>query len=130
MNDLKIKDLEIGTEYLHISVYRNAEIGDCTNGGISSKVNKLILVSKKVEFERLENFCNLYNYDINTCVTVEDRGLYKGYLNLIPVTLVDSGQWTMFGGNFGYTSDSRFKNFITNYQKDGPVAIHDRVENY
>jgi hypothetical protein len=126
----KIKDLQIGTEYLHISVYRNAEIGDSTNGGISSKVNKLILIGNDVSMERVENFCKLYNYDINACVVVEDRKLSSGYLNLVPITLLNSKQWTMFGGNYACTSDSRFKNFVKNHQGSNPLAIHDRVENY
>ena len=34
-------------------------------------------------------------------------------------------RWTMFGGNFAWTSDSRFRRL-----SEAPVQIHDRVESY
>jgi len=121
----------IGTDYLHVSVYRNAEIGDCTNGGISSQYNKLILIAEHVKLERVEQFCNKYNYDINTCVQVYTRNLQgRNYVVVTPIHLHEnnSKQWTMFGGNYIGTSDSRFKNITKNHE-GYPVAIHDRVEN-
>ena len=41
------------------------------------------------------------------------------------------GKWTMFGGNFAYTSDSRFSeavSAIVGYRFYGAVPIHDRIE--
>jgi len=127
---IKHDDLMIGTDYLHVSVYRNADIQDCTNGGISSKYNKLILIAEDVKLERVEQFCNKNNYDINTCVQVYTRNLQgHNYVVVTPIHLHtnNSKAWTMFGGNYIGTSDSRFKN-ITKNQEQNPIAIHDRQE--
>jgi hypothetical protein len=36
---------------------------------------------------------------------------------------VPEGTWTMAGGNFVYSSDSRFRRI-----SDGPIDVHDRIE--
>jgi hypothetical protein len=44
---------------------------------------------------------------------------------------ITSGAWTMMGGNFAHTSDSRFGEAIekiVGYRMYGAVAIHDRIE--
>lgn len=50
---------------------------------------------------------------------------------LVPLHLLQERRWTMFGGCFGWTTDSRFREAvrrITDSEVDFPVPIHDRVE--
>jgi hypothetical protein len=52
-----------------------------------------------------------------------------GTARLVPLEC--EGKWTMFGGCFGHTSDSRFTaavRAIVGFPFYGAVPIHDRVE--
>lgn len=96
---------------LLVSVYR-AKGYDCTNGGASSKFNSFILTAEGVTgpFEPRED--------------VPELVLIKGpfdTLRAVPRELVESKVWVMFGGNFVYTSDSRFPS-------DAPIKVFDRTE--
>ena len=95
--------------------YRSG-IGDCTNGGISSTRQQLyILANKKGPIEP---------EDIRDCVYIERRNVCgEQYIDCKPVYF--RRRWYMAGGNFLYTSDSRFKE-ITGSKY--PISIHDRYE--
>jgi len=47
-------------------------------------------------------------------------GEQKNYA--VPAAIAKSGRHSMAGGNWIYTSDSRFPS-------DAPISVHDRVEN-
>ena len=54
----------------------------------------------------------------------------EGMCKLVPADTYKK-KWLMFGGNFGYTSDSRFREAIRKLIKapfHGAVCIHDRYE--
>lgn len=100
---------------LTAEVYRNP-LGDCTNDGISSYQRELyVLAAQKGPFEP---------EDIRQCVYIERREVMgKEYIDCKPAYC--RKRWYMMGGNFLYTSDSRFKEIIgISY----PIAIHDRYE--
>lgn len=62
--------------------------------------------------------------DIRQCVYIERREIMgKEYIDCKPAYC--RKRWYMMGGNFLYTSDSRFKE-ITGISY--PIAIHDRYE--
>lgn len=99
-------------------VYRNP-LGDCTNGGVSSVVNGATLIGEEVAeiFEPTERNPALYLRQ------------FKGQLIAVPVAL---GTWAdmktvagldgwQFGGNFLFSSDSRFPSAQ-------PIKIFDRRE--
>lgn len=96
-------------------VYRSG-LGDGTNGGISSERRELYILSKqKGPFEP---------EDIRECVYIERREVAgEAYINCRPIYF--RRHWYMAGGNFLYTSDSRFKE-ITGSRY--PISIHDRYE--
>lgn len=86
-------------------VYKHGQ--DCTNNGLSNKKDKLILIG-----ENGENFDSPFGVDENDdyLVLVEafkDNPQAK-HLRAVPKSVLDSGRWYMFGGNFLYSSDSRF----------------------
>ena len=101
-----------------ISVYRDARGGDCTNGGQSSQVKQFTLIGNGIAeiFEANETA---------PAIRIVNHPTVKGYQFLVPQTLIDSGKWTMMGGNFGWSSDSR----IGRVFGGRPMPIHDRVEN-
>lgn len=97
-------------------VYKNSKLGDCTNGGISSYTQELYIVSKqKGPFEP---------EDIRQCVYIEWNNISgELYISCKPVYF--KKRWYMAGGNFLYTSDSRFREIT---KSKYPIPIHDRCE--
>lgn len=101
---------------LPAEVYKSKGIGDCTNGGISSKRNELYVMTRDVWV--------LEPRDIRECVGIEKVNYnYRDHIRAKP--LYKPGRWYMAGGNYLFTPDSRFRE-ITGI--DYPVAIHDRYE--
>lgn len=101
---------------------------DATNKGISSKHDSLILIKdesdtyspnvSKVFEEKFDETLFLKSKIINGSVNSAP------YLYAVPKDLTDEQKTMigpMFGGNFIYTSDSRFPNRY-------PIPIHDRFE--
>lgn len=99
---------------LSASVFR-CELGDCTNRGISSKAKRLYILGVEGPF---------YPEDLRTCVTIQcHEVLDTQYINAKPAYL--PRYWYMAGGNFLYTSDSRYSQYTGMIY---PIAIHDRYE--
>lgn len=102
---------------LRISVYRD-HTGDCTGGGASAKRGNFVLVDESInapfEVEEGEPYLKI----------VKRFLAGRDYFHLEPV-FPDGKEpneiGPMFGGNFGYCSDSRFP-------FDYPLPIHDRWE--
>lgn len=94
---------------LIVKVYRNS-MPDCTNGGVSSTHDEVLLVGKGVPevFESRD--------DMPVLKLVKRIIFGREYVHATPIDRPG-----MFGGNFIYSSDSRFPNAY-------PIAVHDRVE--
>jgi len=116
---------------MRISVLRDADLGDCTNGGISSRADVVIAVNVPGPFEPS---------DKQPAVILDSH--FAGIVRLVPAVKDIRGNWVadlhrvgaagpMMGGNFGATSDGRFTEAIEKLTKQkwyGAVAIHDRYE--
>jgi hypothetical protein len=105
---------------LIVSVYRSAETQDCTNRGVSSRYGRLCITNVPGPFFPVADMPG----------AVLETGPY-GSLRIVPSVLKDSDKWFMFGGNFAYSSDGRWREQVMALAEgnhDGPVAIHDRVE--
>lgn len=100
---------------LPISVYRTARLGDCTNGGITSKFDTLLLIHK-------EGYMDIdpENPPANAVVLVTRTLWGREYKHIEPLAKPQHLGW-MAGGNIAYTSDSRFP-------CDYPLNVHDRQE--
>jgi hypothetical protein len=108
-----------------VSVYRDASDGyDCTNGGMTNSktgVSKLCIINVDGPFKPTDDA---------PAASIEAGPL--GSVRIVPA----NNRWEragnrMFGGNFAYTSDSRFRRAveeITGADFAGPVHIHDRFE--
>ena len=105
---------------LTISIYRTAHLGDCTNGGVSATADEALVIG-----DGIDGISEAHGRPVLRLVK---HGTMK-IAYLVPVGL--ENKWTMFGGNFGFCSDSRFRQAvgkICGYQFHGAVPIHDRVE--
>lgn len=104
---------------LIVNIYRTAGI-DCTNGGFSSKHDKLCVTNVSGPFDPSDDA---------PAAVLQIHG--KGIVRIVPPELFNAGRHSMFGGNFAATSDSRFSAAVerlTGCTFYGAVAIHDRVE--
>lgn len=90
---------------------------DCTNGGVSSKHDRMFLVGEGVAeiFEERP--------ELPTLVLLKRFIGGREYLRAEPIGGEEPRPWYMFGGNFITCSDSRFQD-ICQY----PIPIHDRKE--
>ena len=115
---------------LSIMVYRGP-LGDCTNNGISSRYNTLLVACPDgnhvidTDFGIPDNFCHLRRRELfgGTTIVYDIRPA-----DVSNGEIIDRGRrWYMMGGNFAYTSDGRFRDMLKGFC--GAVPIHDRVEN-
>lgn len=105
---------------LTLHVYRNG-LGDCTNNGISSRYDTLILIGDGVEGPVSVDL----EYPLENVVKIVKRKIFgREYMHLEPLDGCGNGggRWYMSGGNIAYTNDSRFPSQY-------PLTIHDRHEN-
>jgi len=97
------------------SIFKDGRIGECSNGGISSKYNEVLVI---VEGENIGPF---EQDDKRPTVKVVKRGLFGGeYVSTQPI----KGFGYMMGGCFVYSCDLRFRELVNEY----PVPLHDRQE--
>lgn len=90
---------------------------DCTKNGFSSKDYKCHVFAEGMEG----------NYSEAECADVDYLVIVKGPMNTlraVPKSLLDSNTWVQFGGNFVFSSDSRFAKL----NNGSPIKIFDRVE--
>jgi hypothetical protein len=111
------------------------DLGDCTKNGISSKTGTLTIFveserlglrdakgfpdTKETKEKLLELLQRHPEYE-NSLVAIEDECCSSRRVRGIQIKDYLAGRWTMFGGNFLWSCDSRFF--------EHPVKIHDRVE--
>ncbi len=102
----------------YIEVYRN-NLGDCSLNGLSSRFDTLKMIEESEVPEWKGKFEDVV-VKINRILWGEPHPY------LVPIDLYEADKKSslpiMFGGNFGYTSDSRFGGT--------PIAIHDRCETW
>lgn len=101
---------------LSINVYRHGTY-DCTNDGITSRYNSLLLVCDEGYIEIDET-----NPPENLVRLVVRHFGGKEYKHIEPVAQPEGAGW-MAGGNIAYTCDSRFPS-------DYPLSVHDRQETW
>lgn len=99
--------------------YRNASY-DCTNGGVSSKYERMMLVgegvAKKFKVDASEPFLQLIRHQVsNPMMNIDSK-------HAIPRNYELDGKWHMYGGNACGGLDSS-----SNIGQDF-LRVHDRVE--
>lgn len=104
---------------LRVGIFENKSIGNCSNNGISSRYDSILLVCADGNIE-----LDADNLPENVCTVCYDDVCGKEYAYIEPVSDPNQGYrgW-MFGGCLCYSSDSRFTE-ISQY----PLKLHDRQE--
>lgn len=107
------------TKGMIVNIFRT-DRQDCSNGGISSKFDRALLIGEGIP-EIFE--------DADLPKIVLEKGNLQG---TVKAMLADTGgKWSMFGGCFVHSSDSRFSEAverITGSKFYDAVALHDRFE--
>ncbi len=105
---------------LFVGIYRAADGIDCSIGGVTTRFNTLIAVGCGLPeiFTSLEDSANV--------VQIIYREQFDDYIArpISPAGRALTGG--MFGGNFIYTSDSRFSQAMGG--RGHPIPVHDRFE--
>ena len=105
---------------LIVDVYRGASNNiDCSMNGVTKRFTRLCVTNVEGPFEP----------DKKTPAVKLVEGNLPNTVKIVPDEVGD--QWSMFGGNYAATSDSRLAEAvekITGHRGDGIVAVHDRVE--
>jgi len=94
-------------------------LGDCTNNGLTSVGDNFELYFDDVPVVYSND--NLDSVPDDSLVLIKRNLFGKPAWYAKPASLVKSNTHSMMGGNFVYTSDSRFPG-------DAPIPVHDRVE--
>ena len=107
---------------LHVEFYRPASHDNKTSNRTSDRYTEAILVGDGV-FGPCDT-------DVDESAKTLPILIYRNYttpgihkiqmIHAVPLELRNAGKHTMFGGNFIYTSDSRFPQRF-------PIPVHDRV---
>lgn len=97
-------------------IYKSS-LGDCSNDGISSRYDTVLLIHPKGEVEIDEN-----NLPENLCKLVERNICGEVYKHIEPYAKTNGVGW-MASGCIVDSSDSRFRE-ISRY----PLKLHDRTE--
>ena len=102
-----------------VNVLRQRDPYDCTNGGVSSKHDRLFV------------FLPTTPPDYVPPADVPAMVLEMHAPGCVRLRVKGEKRWCMFGGNFAHTSDSRFTQAVEQllgHRWYGAVAIHDRHE--
>lgn len=114
---------------LTVHVFRSS-LGDCSNNGISAGADSLLVWGATLEgYITLDDAVKDPYISYPRAVLVP--GNLPGLAKIVPWGAFLHKRHTMFGGNFAYTSDSRFSRAIeaiTGAPFSGAVPIHDRIE--
>lgn len=106
---------------LPIYIYKNNRLGDCSNNGISSRYDEVLLVCP-------DGYVNIdpENPPENLVKIVEKRSYSRPgeiHRHIEPVAAPKGVGW-MAGGCIAYSSDGRFNRLSGGY----PLQLHDRCE--
>jgi hypothetical protein len=101
---------------LHCGILENKNIGNCSNGGISSKVNAVTVILTDRDTHVFEP-----SVDAPAVKIIHRVIAGKDYYHAEPIEPARGNGWYCFGGCYITTSDSRFP---FRY----PIALHDRQE--
>ena len=120
--------LTFGRQYIGVGVYRFNH-GDCTGGGVSSRVTDPTLFFDCTREQAMEHCKETHMNPEDQLLLVKRQLWGEDHYYAEPlVKPADAGRCNqMFGGNYIMTSDSRFprqNGLRTAY----PIPVHDRFE--
>lgn len=115
---------------LTIEVYR-CGLGDFSLHGITEKNNAVVMLvgdereDESPNYDAAIAYCKKYNIDVEKAVILNKRVLWGEKHYYLEPIIKPKNMIQINGGAFGYTWDSRFKEFTgCSY----PIPFHDRFE--
>ena len=115
-------------EKLSVYVLSERNSGDCTNHGVTSKRDRFTLFWECKKDEALK-YCEENNIEVDSALWLNPRRLWEEYHPFAEPLKKSKGVGPMFGGNFIYTSDSRFPSLYGRMNcAHFPIPVHDRFE--
>ena len=103
-----------------VGIYRDGHIGDCTNGGVTGNER-----GARGAIAIHQDLPELFEPKMDTPgleIIQHPAGTQYGLI-AVPLVFIDGDVGPMFGGNFIWTSDSRFRRLSPR-----PIPVHDRFE--
>ena len=121
----KAEDYVNNIDYMYMSVYVRKDNVDCTNGGISSRSNKIYLFKEYLDKDEIIRFMkDILKENEEQAFIVETlkmgNHIYQRAIQVCPKLGI-----LMAGGNYAYSSDSKYEK-ISGIPY--PISLHDRVE--
>lgn len=110
---------------VRVYIFRDSEIGDCTNNGVTSPDmaagRSFFVCSSLSDADKLPAPPN----SLKPIALILQSKMIAGkeYKYLVPEHIMYANYHSMMGGNFAYSCDSRFREI-----SDYPLPVHDRVE--
>ena len=112
---------------VRVDVYRSADGQDCTNGGVTSRHDRMTLFYGCTREEALQH-CTGKGIDPDGCLVLVERTLWGEQHNYAAPLIKPQGMCgPMFGGNFIYTSNAPLADAMGT-TCCCPVQVHDRFE--
>lgn len=110
-------------DFISFEVFREVNAGDCSNNGVSNRNDRLYICKAGTTVEDIEATAKEMGEDPTVFFVADERcGVYR---LVSPYLKKTAPILPCFGGNLGYSTDSRFKEFTgCRY----PMIIIDRVE--
>ena len=107
---------------IEADIFKSKLLGDCSNGGISSKFDKVLIPHPMgtVEIDERKPLPE------NLCEVVRRTICGREHVHVQPYGTKASGRCAMSGGCFVYSCDGRFGEAVWNV--GSPVSLHDRFE--
>ena len=112
-------------KHVKVDVYVSKSLPDCTNGGLTSKIETAELFCDCGK-EDAAAWCAENGKDPSKQLILVRRKLFGGNADYAEPLMKEDGRWGMHGGNFIYTCDGRFREYTGSRL---PLPVHDRFEN-
>lgn len=109
------------------SILRNVDLGDCTGGGLSSKVASTTMFWDCTRSEAI-NYCIIHNMKPELQMFLHKRELWGEDHSFAEPLVMPTGMNQVFGGNYMVSDSAGYK--FGNEKTTRPIPIHDRFENY
>lgn len=110
---------------ISVDVYR-CHLGDCTNGGVTSR-NDSVLLFIDCDREEAIKYCEELNIKATEQLILVRRDLWGENCDYAEPLVKPERVTQCMGGNFIYSCDSRFREYTGSSR---PLPVHDRFESW
>lgn len=121
----KAEDYVNNVDYMHINVFTDKSGIDCTNGGVSSRYNKIYLFKEYLDKNEIIRFMKDILKENEEQAFIVETLKMGSHIYERAIQVKHKSGILMAGGNYAYSSDSRYKDIS---KISYPISLHDRIE--